>query len=208
MKKVIIILSVLILSVCMVTIGVLANRIISKENKDVLDSAKKARENHTVVAVVDGIEIYKEIIDFYATGEKAAIKNSGQYTPEQINDYVVDTEEILKKQIRNAVVLTEAKRQGLEVSRKEAEKYTLDNYEMVKEANDESYQLILDYMEEMNLNENEYLELCIESNTNKLTRAKLYEKFAENKTGTYEELSAQYEKYVEELVSKANIEYK
>ena len=63
-------------------------------------------------------------------------------------------------------------------------------------------------MEALNLTEEEYLSRCKEVNKSKLTRAKLYENFAKDKTGTYEEIVAEYEKYVEDLVAKADIEYK
>ena len=72
----------------------------------------------------------------------------------------------------------------------------------------EVYQFLVDYMNELQISEEEYLDRCIQVNKSKLTRAKLYDKFAEGKSGTYEEIVAEYEKYVEELISKADIEYK
>lgn len=172
-----------------------------------LINATPKTENKTVVAVVDGIDIYKETIDFLATGEKIALKNSAQYNNVEVTEEI-DTDKILQEQIRDAVVLAEAKSQGLEASEKEAEEYTLENYEIVKEVGGETYNVLLDYMTEMNLTEKEYLEICTSVNRNKLTRANLYDKFTEGKTGTYDELVAEYEMYVAELIKKADIEYK
>lgn len=120
----------------------------------------------------------------------------------------VDKDKILQEEIRKIVVLAEAEKQGLAVSYEEAEEYTMANYNAAKEENGQTYKILLDYMEAMKLTEKQYLELCISSDQKKLTRAKLYEKFAEDKEGTYEEKVAEYKKYVDSLVKKAKIEYK
>lgn len=194
--------------ICFFSISILAQKIHDNNTQEIIDSAKNAVNNKTVIAVVDGKEIYKEMIDFLATAEKISQEKTAAYSNKENSEISVDTEKILQEEIRKAVVLAEAERQGLSVSRDEAKEYTMGNYNAAKEENGDTYQLLLDYMEEMNLTEKEYLELCISSDQTKLTRAKLYEKFAEDKTGTYEEIVLEYDKYVESLISKANIEYK
>lgn len=178
-------------------------------NKSTIDTSSNTQQTDnkekTVVAVVDGKEIYQETIDFLAKGEEISQKNTALVTGETPTE--VDTDAILQKQIRNMVVLAEAERLGLTVSLEEAEEYTRDNYELVKEIGGQNYEVILDYMEAMNMTEDEYLEKATQTNRNMLTRGKLYEKFVEGKSGTNEELTAEYEKYVEELIEKADIEY-
>ncbi len=193
----------------LVSIGVFAYKNIPDNIADLIDIAKKAEtEQKTVVAVVEGIEIYQETIDFLATGKKIALKNSVQHNNEELVIEDIDTDEILQEQIRDVVVLAEAKKQGLEASEKEAEDYTIENYKIVKEVGGETYQILVDYMTEMDLTEKEYLKICTSVNQNKLTRANLYENFVKEKKGTYDELVAEYEVYVAKLIENADIEYK
>ena len=104
--------------------------------------------------------------------------------------------------------MAKAEKLGLAVSLKEAEKYTKENFDALKKEGGENWQFLLNYMEELDMSEKEYLKRASEANRKMLTRAKLYEKFTEGKSGSYEELVAEYEKYVDELIKKADIEYK
>ncbi len=180
------------------------NKSINLNEFELLKKANSAER--IVVAIVDGKEIYQETIDFLATGEEISIRN----TPSSVSDSEakVDKDEILQKQIRNAVVLAEAERLGLTVSLEEAEEYTKENHKLVKEIGGDTYKMILDYMDAMEMTEEEYVEICTEVNRNKMTRARLYEKFAKGKEGTYDEIVVEYEKYVDELIQKADIKYK
>lgn len=210
MKKVMIfVICFIVVILFALSLVVIADRYFDADIKDLFDSAKNAENNEkTVVAIVEGKKIYQETIDFLVAGEKISLKNNASVIEESDVEQTVDAVEILNKQIRNAVVLSEAQKLGLSVSDKEAEEYTLKSYNAAKEQGGQVYSFILDYMEELNLTEEEYLLRCKEVNKSKLTRAKLYDNFAEGKTGTYDEIVAEYEKYVEDLVAKADIEYK
>ncbi len=210
MKKLFVIISIIIvivISFCSAI--VIADKFFDTDKQKILDAAKKAKiENKTVVAIVEGEKIYQETIDFLAVGEEISQKNTASIVGDENLVEGVDKQEILNKQIRDMVVFTEAKKNGLEATDEEARKYTLENYEMVKEFDPDGYRFLLDYMDEMNITEEKYLDLLIDTNKEMLTRAKLYDKFAEGKSGTYDEIVAEYEKYVEDLISKADIEYK
>lgn len=208
-KRLIIIFTILsIIILLTVTAVISTDRYSDTDFNELFSFAKKAKnEQKTVVAIVEGKVIYQETVDFFAIGEKIANSSSPDSISLQTNDEV-DKSEILQKQIRNAVVLAEAERLGLTVSLKEAEKYTKENFELVKKENGQNWQFLLKYMEELDLSEKEYLRLASEAQRNTLTRAKLYEKFTEGKSGTYEELVTEYEKYVDELINKADIQYK
>lgn len=208
MKKRIILISIIAIGlILLISIGAFAEKHLDQDTLDLLEAAKKAsdKDNRTVVAIVDGKEIYQETIDFLSKGEEISLKNSPEAVDGEKTE--VDTEAILKKEIRNAVILSEAKRQGLTVSEKEAEEFTKKNHELVKEIGGDTYEMILDYMKAMELTEKEYLEVCTKNNQNKMTRSKLYQKFAEGKTGGSDEIAAQYEEYIDTLVEKADVEY-
>ena len=208
MKKKIIITLILVISLALIiSFGVLAEKFIDEDILKIFNSAKKANSNDkTVVAIVNGKEIYQETIDFLASGEGLSKNNTQQISEDTNSTY--DKDVILKKQVRNAVVLSEAERLGLTASYKEAEEYTKENYNLVKEIGGETYQIIKDYMAEMEMSEDEYLKKSTEVNRNMLTRAKLYDNFIKDKNGTNEELLAEYENYVDELIDNADIDYK
>ena len=150
-------------------------------------------------------KIYKETIDFLASGEDLSQKNSISAIGDTNSNS--DKNSILQNQIRNIVVLSEAERLGLVASYEDAKKYTIENYELVKQIGGETYETIKNYMEEIHLTEDEYLEKCTDSNRKMLTRGNLYKHFIKDKNGTNEELLKQYEDYVNELIKKADIEY-
>lgn len=209
MKKKLIIFLVVLIVISLSTLFVLADKFLDTDFQKIIDAAQKANSDEkTVVAIVEGKKIYQETIDFLAVGEEIALTNSTSEIDDEDFTASVDKEKILEKQIRDTVVFAEAKRKGLEASDDEARRYTLENYEMIKEFDPDGYQFLLNYMEEMNITEEEYLELLTECNKKMLTRANLYDEFAKDKSGSYEEKVALYEIYVEELISKADIEYK
>lgn len=196
-----------VMSLCLlVSVGVLADRYIDSDILKIFDAAKEVNDGeNTVVAVVNGKKIYQETIDFLASGKEITLKNSTSAVSNgDISSY---KNEILQEQIRNAVVLSEAERLGLIADYDEALKYTRENYELVKKIGGETYKIITDYMEEMGLTEEEYLKKSADVNRNMLTRGNLYDNFIKGKTGTNEELIAEYEQYVKELIENADIKY-
>jgi len=206
-KKIILILSSIFLSLIFIfSTYVLADKFIDDDIIKIFDAAKNANDNDkTIVAIVNGKKIYKETIDFLASGEDLSQKNSISAIGDSNSNS--DKNSILQNQIRNIVVLSEAERLGLEASYEDAKKYTIENYELIKQIGGETYEIIKDYIEEMNLTEEEYLEKCTQTNQKMITRGNLYEHFIKDKTGTNEELLEQYEEYVNELIKKADIEY-
>lgn len=196
-----------VMSLCLlVSVGVLADRYIDSDILKFFDAAKEVNDGeNTVVAVVNGKKIYQETIDFLVSGKEITLKNSTSAVSNgDISSY---KNEILQEQIRNAVVLSEAERLGLIADYDEALKYTRENYELVKKIGGETYKIITDYMEEMGLTEEEYLKKSADVNRNMLTRGNLYDNFIKGKTGTNEELIAEYEQYVKELIENADIKY-
>jgi len=211
MKKKIILSVVIVAALSLaVSIGVLAEKIIDADILKIFNAAKEVNEGEkTVIAIVNGKEIYQETIDFLAFGEELSQKNTTSLITSSDNkDASKEKDEILQKQIRNAVVLSEAERLGLTASYSDAEKYTKENYELVKQIGGDTYKIIKDYMQEMGLTEEEYLKKSTETNRKMLTRANLYDNFVKEKTGTNEELLTAYEEYVNKLIENAEIEYK
>ena len=141
MKKVVIFVicfTVVILSA--VSVVVIADKYFETDIKNLFDIAQNAENNEkTVVAIVEGKKIYQETIDFLVAGEKFSLKNNAAVTDESNIEQTVDAEEILNKQIRNAVVLSEAQKLGLSVSDEEAEEYTLKGYNAAKEEGGQVY---------------------------------------------------------------------
>lgn len=174
-----------------------------------LDLAEKTKNPTRIVAVVDGVEIYQENIDFMLKANEVSKENSVQ----QIFDYFLqnDTENeesILNKRIRSIVIYNEAKRLGLEADYEEAYQIAKNAYDATKAQNDENYALLLDYMKKLKFSEDEYIELITETYQNLMTQSNLYSNFIKDKTGTDEEFNEMFELYVEDLIKKAKIEYK
>lgn len=205
-KTVLILSSLFVFLIFSFSIYVLADKFIDADVLKIFDAAKEANDdNKTVVAIVNGKKIYKETIDFLASGEDIFQKNSVSATDNTNSNY--DNNAILQTQIRNMVVLSKAEKLGLEAGYEEAREYTIENYELVKQIGGETYEIIKDYMEEMNLTEEEYLEKCTQTNQKMITRGNLYEYFIKDKTGSNDELLKLYEEYVNELIKNADIEY-
>ena len=174
-----------------------------------LDLAEKTKNPTRIVAVVDGVEIYQENIDFMLKANEVSKENSVQ----QIFDYFLqnDTENeesILNKRIRSIVIYNEAKRLGLEADYEEAYQIAKNAYDATKAQNDENYALLVDYMKKLKFSEDEYIELITETYQNLMTQSNLYSNFIKDKTGTDEEFNEMFELYVEDLIKKAKIEYK
>ena len=209
MKKFFLVATIIALISCLIiSIGVLAENYIDDDIIKIFNAAKRTNnEDKTVVAIVNGKKIFQETIDFLATGNLIS-QSTTSLNVDSYESNSDDKNEILEKQIRNAVVLSEAEKLGLTASYEEAEKYTMNNYEMLKEIGGETYNIIKDYIKELEMTEEEYLKKSIEINRNMLTRANLYDNFIKEKNGSYDELILQYESYVNKLIENAQIEYK
>lgn len=209
MKKIFLVATIIALISCLIiSIGVLAENYIDDDIIKIFNAAKRTNnEDKTVVAIVNGKKIFQETIDFLATGNLIS-QSTTSLNVDSYESNSDDKNEILEKQIRNAVVLSEAEKLGLTASYEEAEKYTMNNYEMLKEIGGETYNIIKDYIKELEMTEEEYLKKSIEINRNMLTRANLYDNFIKGKNGSYDELILQYESYVNKLIENAQIEYK
>lgn len=209
MKKFFLVATIIALISCLIiSIGVLAENYIDDDIIKIFNAAKRTNnEDKTVVAIVNGKKIFQETIDFLATGNLIS-QSTTSLNVDSYESNSDDKNEILEKQIRNAVVLSEAEKLGLTASYEEAEKYTMNNYEMLKEIGGETYNIIKDYIKELEMTEEEYLKKSIEINRNMLTRANLYDNFIKGKNGSYDELILQYESYVNKLIENAQIEYK
>ena len=209
---------VIILAICAVLVivfiasaTIVANEYFDKKVDDFLNatSSFENTDEMTVVVTVDGIAIYKETIDFLIAGYEFSQENLTQQTGNEMYNITVPTrEEIIAEQIKQTVVLQEAKRLGLEYDYDKAYKSAKESYDMAKEINDENYKLMLAYMDKRNLSEEEYLKLIAQSYQNSFTRNNLYNDFIKDKQGTEEELKNQFDAYVEQLLEKAEIVYK
>ncbi len=121
---------------------------------------------------------------------------------------VKSQQEILNDIIKNTVVLQEAKSKKLTANYNEAQKYIKENYNTVMATDNENSRLLKDYMEKLNLSENEYLKKSSEAYQDTMTRGNFYNAFVKEKTGSSENIEKLYEEYVKKLVDKADIVYK
>lgn len=211
MKKTILFTTFIIVAIIIiVSIGVVGNEYFDQKIDEFLDvtSSFENTDEMTVVATVNGTKIYKETIDFLVSGYQFSQGNLAQQTGGEAYSIDVPTrEEIIAEQIKQTVVLQEAKRLGLEANYDEAYKSAKESYDMAKEIDDENYKLILAYMKKRKLSEEEYLKLISQSYQNSFTRNNLYKYFVKDKQGTDEELKRQFNVYVEQLVDDAKIIY-
>ena len=204
MKKKMLIISCCIIAVLTISVVAVAQAI--RNNEDLLEAAKKTKDqnNNPVVAIVNGEKIHSNTINFLVEAEKASQSNMGvDYYAEEISE-----EKILNEQIRKIVIQQEAEKKGLVASYDEAYDISLKNYNLLKDKNDENYKFLVDYMEEMGFSEKEYLKKAAESYQKTMTSANLYTDFIKDKEGTVEELRELYNAYIDSLIEKADIEYK
>lgn len=186
-----------------------------KELLDLFSAASKADNDEsekTVVAIIGDKKIYRENIDMVKASEALSNKQKEEYA--QQNGLPVpkasesSEEEILKQLIRQNVIYQQAENDGVLPSYEDAYSMAEENYNIIMELNNENTEFLKDYMEALNIDENEYIKRSAESNRFLMAQNNLYKKFIEGKSGTDEELKAAFEIYVDELVEKADIEYK
>ncbi len=207
MKKSIKIIAVIALVVIILAagIGVVAKQAIDKKNQELFDVAKKYKEDKTVVAVVNNDKIYQYQIDIQLAAQKLSQTNMAE-AGEDVSLITVQTEEeILDGLIRNAVALQEAKKQKLTAKYSDAKAYQEEQFAAIKAADDEQTRFFEQYRTEMGWSENEHLKLASLQWQNVMTRTNLYNKYFEDNPDATEET---WEKYIDSLVEKADIEYK
>lgn len=186
-------------------IGVVAKQAIDKKNEDFFSTAKKYKEDKTVVAVVNNDKIYQHQIDIQLAAQKLSQTNMAEAggDPTLIPQRTED--EILDDLIRNAVLLQEAKAQKLTAKYSESKKYQEEQLSIVKAADDEQTRFYEQYIDEMGWTEKEYLKQVSLQWQKVMTRTNLYNKFFKDNPDATEEA---WEKYVDSLVEKADIKYK
>lgn len=186
-------------------IGVVAKQAIDKKNEDFFSTAKKYKEDKTVVAVVNNDKIYQHQIDIQLAAQKLSQTNMTEAGGDPTLITIRTEEEILDELIRNAVTLQEAKKQKLTAKYSDAKAYQKEQLSIVKAADDEQTRFFEQYIDEMGWTEKEYLKQVSLQWQKVMTRANLYNKFFEDNPDATEET---WEKHIDSLVEKADIEYK
>ena len=192
----------LVIAAVLLSVGaVAAHEIISPDVERWLFAAKKTKTGSpkTVVAIVDGEEISQESVDACIINEEIIRKNKGEKDP-------VDEKDILNDLIRKSVSFHEAVRLGLEADYETAKAEIEEGYRITMEKNDESAALMRKYLQEMEMTEAEYFEEAGKVRQRSMTRNNLYLRVTEGMEGTEEEKKTAYEKYVDDLVAKADIQ--
>lgn len=165
-----------------------------------------------VVAIIGDKKIYQENIEMVKASEALSNKQKEEYA--QQNGLPVpkfsqrDEEEILEQLIRQNVIYQQAETDGILPSYADAYSMAEENYNIIIKQNNENTEFLKNYMRALNIHEKEYIKRSAESNRFLMAQNNLYKKFIEGKSGTDEELKAQFEKYVDTLVEKADIQYK
>lgn len=198
-------LSVIVIVAVILGIGVVAKQAIDKKNEDFFSTAKKYKEDKTVVAVVNNDKIYQYQIDIQLAAQKLSQTNMAEACGDPTLITIRTEEEILDELIRNAVTLQEAKKQKLTAKYSDAKAYQEEQLSIVKAADDEQTRFFEQYIDEMGWTEKEYLKQVSLQWQKVMTRANLYNKFFEDNPDATDET---WKKYVDSLVENADIEYK
>ena len=180
---------------------VVAHEVVTSKQEEWLSAAKKTKTGSpkTVVAIVDGEEISQESVDACIINEEIIRKNKGEKDP-------VDEKDVLNDLIRKSVSFHEAVRLGLEADYETAKAEIEEGYRITMEKNDENAALMRKYLQEMEMTEAEYFEEAGKVRQRSMTRNNLYLRVTEGMEGTEEEKKTAYEKYVDDLVAKADIQ--
>lgn len=186
-------------------IGVVAKQAIDKKNEDFFSTAKKYKEDKTVVAVVNNDKIYQHQIDIQLAAQKLSQTNMTEAGGDPTLITIRTEEEILDELIRNAVTLQEAKKQKLTAKYSDAKAYQKEQLSIVKAADDEQTRFFEQYIDEMCWTEKEYLKQVSLQWQKVMTRTNLYNKFFEDNPDATEET---WKKHIDSLVEKADIKYK
>lgn len=170
-----------------------------------------AENKGSVIATVDGAAIYERDLQLVALTTKA-------FFPQQ----AVDDKQIFNELIRKQVIYNQAEKLGLVVPYEQAKKAIVANYELIKaatESQDEreradaqtAFGLIEEYMRGFGLTEEQYIKMASKQMQKVMTYGAVYTNFKE---GLAKDIQAddfavneQYEKYINDLLSKADIQY-
>ena len=170
-----------------------------------------AENKGSVIATVDGAAIYERDLQLVALTTKA-------FFPQQ----AVDDKQIFNELIRKQVIYNQAEKLGLVVPYEQAKKAIVANYELIKaatESQDEreradaqtAFGLIEEYMRGFGLTEEQYIKMASKQMQKVMTYGAVYTNFKE---GLAKDIQAddfavneQYEKYIDDLLSKADIQY-
>ncbi len=209
MKKktiaVIVIVCVLLVAAAGIAVG---RRYMSKQEEDFFSAAKDASSaGKTVVATVDGKNIYREDVEFL----KAANRLSAQHLPAGTASIAVSAksdQEILDQLIQNEVLLKEAEKKNLEYSLEEAKKQQKIFYDNIMQANDEQTEFLKNYLSEMGLDEEGYLQVAAKGYRDLMTRSNLYNDYISHLSAAQAaDPEAAFQSYVTQLVSQASVSY-
>lgn len=224
-----------IIIVCVIVIVLLASGVVlaagAVQNQDILWFVRKSKalqKDDTVLLTVNGAEIYVSDVEM----ELEFLKLSQSLTKAQIDTMDVDDsvkealinkhkeaqrtrDEIVDDLITNTLLLQEAERQGITVSVEDAREEAREQYTAVMEraetsdsyADKMNYELLLLYMQEMDMTEEQYIERAAEEYRKMLIINKLYETQQKADKSTVSDGSFS-EEYIESLFDKAEIEYK
>ena len=191
----------LILAVAVLGAGaVVAHEIVTSKQAEWLSAARKTKPGSpkTVVATVEGEAIYQETIDAAVIAKEIEQENAGQTK-------AVDAKDVLKDQIRKTVIWQQAVKLGLEADYEDAKAEIEEAYHVVMEENGKNADFLKKYMKAMQFTEEEYLKAAAKVRQYSLTRGNLYLHVTEDMRGTEEEKRSAYEKYVDDLIAKADI---
>lgn len=210
MKKSLVVILMCLGVILLVSIGVVADKYVGVTYEEWLDfiSSTKNQEEEEIVVEVNGEKIYRSSIDSLVLSKQIIAENAQQLNNSETETFDEEAaeKEVIEEQIRDIVVFQKAEELGLTVSYEEAYVEAVDAYTLAKELNEE--QVAIKYMEAMDMTEEEYLEQIGKVYQKMLTRAKLYEKFAEGREESYDVVASEYEEYIQELISEADIVFK
>ena len=209
-KKALIGIVVLVALCLIVSLSAAATDWFGLESKGLFDLLK-GQKNHNqtdIVVEVDGEKIYRQSIDAALKSKEMSAESVSTSSNDSFNKETAE-KEIIEEKIRNIVVRKEAERLGLKADYEEAKKEALEAYNIIREeGNEEQYKFLIDYMEEMDYTEEEYIEILTEGYVEMYTRANLYNNFVKGRDEDYDVLVAEYEEYVNKLIEKADVVYK
>lgn len=205
MKKRKIITSVIITVLSIGIFGALAvtNNILDLDSIDFIKKVKEDQANKSVVAIVNGENIYRSSIDI----QREIYKYNKSRGTKQIEEMQISEEEkqkwqsqnetlntktdkeILDQLIREEVMLQEANKKGLQASDEEVYNKIKENYELSKEvaakkdATDDdkyNYLIIVEYMKARNMTEDAYFVEAGNTYKQEMTKYNLYLDFTKN----------------------------
>lgn len=224
-KKIVLIVSAFFLIfICSATVFATNNGITGFS--DFFNKNLTIQKDEKILATVNGEKLYKSDVDFQCEFSDlsytlAAKQLDRMNIPEaqkqdllkQQRDSQKTEAEILDDLIKETVILQEAKRQGISISDEEARAFALEQYTLLKELaltsepsspNRINYEFIKQYMEKMDLTEEEYIDKATIEYKKLLILNKFYESAAiTNRISNQNNM----DNYTETLLRQAEIVY-